>query len=493
MGASFISSFFSLCNPWTLCLILIGTLVGLTVGIIPGLGSIQGIVLLLPLTYSMEPTDAMAMLTAIYCASVFGGSIPAILFSMPGTESAVMTTLDGYKLAHRGEAGKALGTAMMCSALGGLFSTAILQTLAPTLANFALRFGPAEYFALGFLGISCVSSIGTKSLTKALLSTTIGLFLACVGIDKISGASRFTFGIDMFQMGIEFTPAIIGLFAIGELINQVVNIRTGQRGEVIKNVKVSFLSLKELFRMKWLIVRSALTGTWVGILPGVGASTAAVIAYNQESRLSGQPEKWGTGIIEGVAAPETSNNASVGGAMVPLLGLGIPGSSTAAVLIGAFTLHGLRPGPLLFTSNPEVVFYIIAAMYIVNVIMVFLSIPMVPFVVRILQIPYPFIAAAVYVICVTGCIVLGGFSNVWIVSAFGVIGYLLSRFEFPLSPVIIALILGPMMESNLRRALYMSDSGFLSLFSRPIFATLMALSVASLLLPLLTRKRKKAA
>jgi putative tricarboxylic transport membrane protein len=489
LETDFLSCFIALFNPFTLLLILSGTIIGLIVGVIPGLGSIQGIVLVLPLTYTMRPEDALVMLCAIYCASVYGGSIPAILFNMPGTESAVMTTMDGYKLARKGEAGLALGTAMLCSAIGGIFGVAVLQTLAPTLANVALEFGPAEYFALGFLGLSCVSSIGTKSQVKGLLSAMLGLFVATIGIDKISGVSRFTFGIEIIQTGIEFTPAIIGMYAIGELINQVVNIRQGQSNDVLSHVKVSFLKIRDLIAMKWIILRSGIIGTWVGILPGVGASTAAVIAYNYESRVSKKKDLWGSGIIEGIAAPETSNNASVGGAMVPLLSLGIPGSSTAAVLIGAFVLHGLRPGPLLFSTNPGVVNSIIASMYIVNILMIFISIPLIPFVIKILKVPYPFIGSTVYLACITGAIVLGGFSNVWIVALFGVIGFVMTRLEFPLSPAIIALILGPMMETNIRRAIYMSNTGFLELFTRPIFSSLVLLALVSFLLPFFGKKR----
>ena len=486
MEIGFWTTVYSLMAPDLLLLIFLGTVVGLIVGIIPGLGSIQGIVLLLPLTFTMTPSSALIMLTSVYCASVFGGSIPAILFRMPGTESAVMTTLDGYKLALRGQAGKALGTAMMCSAIGGIFSTLILQFLAPSLASFALRFGAAEYFALGLMGVSCVSSIGTKSQTKAVMSMTLGLLIATVGIDQISGALRFTFDTEVLQTGVAFTPAIIGLFAVSELMNQVLQRKDSQEGTLIKKVTVAFLTVKELFAMRWVIFRAAISGTWIGILPGVGASTAAVIAYNQEVRLSKKPEEWGTGILEGVAAPETANNASVGGAMVPLLGLGIPGSSTAAVLIGAFLIHGLRPGPMLFSTNLDVVYAIIGSMYISNVLMVGLALLMIPLVIRILQVPYPYLASSVYIICVSGAIVLGGFSNVWIMLIFGLLGFFLSRFGFPLSPLIIAIILGPMMETNLRRGIHMYDNGIWDFFMQPIALVLILASVLSFCYPMIS-------
>lgn len=486
MEIGFWTAVYSLMAPDMLLLIFAGTVVGLIVGVIPGLGSIQGIVLLLPLTFTMSPSSALVMLTSVYCASVFGGSIPAILFRMPGTESAVMTTIDGYQLALKGKAGKALGTAMMCSAIGGIFSTLVLQFLAPTLANFALRFGAAEYFALGLLGVSCVSSIGTKSQTKAIMSMCLGLLIATVGIDQISGALRFTYGTEVLQTGVAFTPAIIGLFAVSELMNQVLQRKSGPTSTIIKKVTVSFLTIKELVTMRWLIFRAAITGTWVGILPGVGASTAAVIAYNQEVRLSKNPDAWGTGILEGVAAPETANNASVGGAMVPLLGLGIPGSSTAAVLIGAFLIHGLRPGPMLFATHLDVVYSIIGSMYLCNVLMVGLALLMIPVVIRILQVPYPYLASTVYIICVSGAIVLGGFSNVWIMLIFGLIGFLLSRFGFPLSPLIIAIILGPMMETNLRRGMHMYDNGIWDFVMQPIALVLLLASICSFCYPMIS-------
>jgi putative tricarboxylic transport membrane protein len=486
MEIGFWSTVYSLLDFNMLLLILVGTVVGLIVGVIPGLGSIQGIVLLLPLTFTMTPSGALIMLTSVYCASVFGGSIPAILFRMPGTESAVMTSIDGYQLSLKGQAGKALGTAMMCSAIGGIFSTMVLQFLAPTLANFALRFGAAEYFALGLLGVSCVSSIGTKSQTKAVMSMVLGLFIATVGIDPISGALRFTFGTEVLQTGVAFTPAIIGLFAVSELMNQVLQRKEAKEGTVLKKVSVAFLTIKELIRMRWVILRAAFTGTWVGILPGVGASTAAVIAYNQEVRLSKKPDEWGTGILEGVAAPEASNNASVGGAMVPLLGLGIPGSSTAAVLIGAFLIHGLRPGPMMFSTNLDVVYSIIGSMYVCNVLMLGIALLMIPVVIRILQVPYPYLASCVYIICVSGALVLGGFSNVWIMLLFGLLGFFLSRFGFPLSPLIIAIILGPMMETNLRRGMHMYDNGIWDFFMQPIALVLILASVLSFCYPMIS-------
>lgn len=493
MDTSFFSTVLQIISPAYFPFLLLGTIWGLIVGVIPGLGSIQGIVLLLPLTFTMNPSVALVLLTSVYCASVFGGSIAAILFRIPGTESSVMTTIDGYELTKKGYAGKALGTAMFCSAFGGIFSTFVLQMLAPFLADIALKFGPSEYFALGLLGLSCVSSVGTKSQIKALISTMLGLFLATIGIDPISGVSRFTFGIEILQTGVSFTPAIIGMFAVGELLNQLDRPREVLEHSRLTNVKVSFLTLSEFLQMKWLILRSAITGTWVGILPGVGGSTAAVIAYNQELRLSSKKDAWGTGIIEGVAAPETSNNASVGGAMVPLLGLGIPGSSTTAVLIGAFLIHGLRPGPLLFMSNPEVVNSIIVSMYFVNLVMILLAFFSIKYIIKILSVPYPILASLIFIICITGAIVLGGFSNVWTLLLFGILGFLLSKFGFPLSPVVIALILGPLMEASLRRAIYMSDIGFLGLFTRPITIVLMVMTIVSFAYPymsLICKRRK---
>jgi putative tricarboxylic transport membrane protein len=493
VSGSFARALVLLCRPGSLGLLLLGTIVGLAVGIIPGLGSIQGIVLLLPLTYTMEPAQALILLTAIYCSSVFGGSITAILFRIPGTESSIMTTIDGYELNKKGLAGKAVGTAMICSSLGGIFGVLVLQLLAPQLAQIALKFGPSEYFALCVLGLSCVSSVGTKSQLKAFISALFGLFLATVGIDPVTGVTRFTFGLDILKGGVPFTPAIIGLFAISEILNQIGRPVEERDRSDYSSVKVQLLSWVELLRMRWLILRSAIVGTCVGILPGVGASTAAVIAYNQEKKLAKEPSKWGTGILEGVAAPETSNNASVGGAMVPLLSLGIPGSSTAAVLIGAFLIHGLRPGPLLFMTNPDVVYLIFAGMYLTNIIMALLTFIIVRIVVKILAVPYSVMSSVVIPVCVSGAIVLGGFSNVWTLVVFGLIGYLMSKHDFPLGPVVIALVLGPMLESNLRRALVISESGFLGLLVRPGTAVLLGVAFIYFMAPIVGNWRSSRA
>ena len=483
--------FYSCFNPGNFIALVGGTIAGIIAGAIPGLDCSVATALLITLTYKMTPSQAFVFLAGIYCGGVYGGQIPAILFRVPGASEAVMTTLDGYPMAQKGQAGKALGVGLLCSLLGGLFSCVILILLAPPLANFALEFGPAEYFGLSILGLSCISSLGARSQIKAIFSGVFGLLLATVGLDQITGMQRFTFGTGMLQSGISFIPAVIGLFAAAEVYNQI-SMRRYETGMVLKTqeskkVKVKLPSLSELWPIKWSILRSAIVGTWIGILPGVGATTAAIVGYATAVRFSKHPEKFGTGIIEGVAAPETANNAATGGAMVPLLALGIPGSATTAIMIGAFYLHGLQIGPLFLQQHKPLAYTIFAGMALANIIFFILGFFAIKAFTKVLNLKYPYLAANILAFCGVGATAMGDVYGMRMMFLFAILGFFMEKYGYPVAPMVLGLVLGPIAEPALRRALLIADYDVWLVLTRPLTAGFLILSIISLLMPLLRR------
>ena len=480
-----LSGFANALDPSILIFVLMGVFVGICFGAVPGLDPTTGTALLIPITYAFSPVQALLFLTSLYLGGVFGGSITAILFKVPGSSEAVMTSLDGYPMTQRGEAGKALGIAIMSSSIGGTLAVIVTIVLSTQLAKVALQFGPAEYFALAVLGLSCVSSIGTNSQIKSLIGACVGLLLATVGIDAITGVTRFTFGSKSLLSGIAFVPAIIGLFAASEVFNKV---SQKQELEAVENVdtekvKTKLMSLKEILALKWTILRGSVIGTWIGILPGVGATTASIISYTQEVRFSKHPEKFGTGIQEGIAAPEAANNAAAVAAMIPLLSLGIPGSGTTAVLIGAFLIHGLKVGPLLFINNSDLVYSIFGGMFIANFVVVLGGLFAVRFFVKLVKIPYPIMATSIMSFCIIGSLALGDVNGVLLMFVFAVVGFFMGHYKYPTTPVILGLVLGPILETSLRRALMMTEYNFIDLLTRPITAVLLGLALISLLAP----------
>lgn len=478
-------------SPASVMMLIVGMLLGVAVGAIPGLGGVMAISLLIPLTFSMDPVPAFAMLIGVYCGSVYGGSISAILLKIPGDVASVATTFDGYEMARKGQAGKALGMAISASAIGGLFSTVVLIAVSPQLARFALKFGPAEYFALGVLGMTAVTSLGVRSQVKSIAAALIGLILATVGMDAISGYPRFTFGSTYLLDGFNFIPIIIGLFGMAEVFSMVENL--GAMGDRVKVQRVSAAlpTLREILSVKGIIAKSAVIGTWIGILPGVGATVASLVSYGEAVRTSKHPEKFGTGIPEGIAAPETANNAATGGAMVPLLALGIPGSASTAVLIGAFLIHGLNPGPLLFLQRPELVTAIFTETFLANVAIVIAGLVGVRLFAKVLDVPYRVLGPVIVVLCVVGSFaVRNSLSDVWVMVLFGLVGWVMNRLRFPTAPVILGIVLGPIIEINLRRALLISGGSVVSLFTRPISGLILLASLISLVTPLLRQVRK---
>jgi len=469
-------------SPMTLFFIVCGVCLGTVLGAIPGLNSTMGTALLIPFTFAMSTENGLALLAAVYCGGTFGGSISAILFNVPGAPEAAATGLDGYPMAQRGEAGEALGYAIMASVIGGLFSVFVMNMVSPQLAKVGLTFSQPEYFALALAALTLIASLGSAGMAKAFIAGLFGLLLATVGIDEMTADERFTFGGKALIGGINFIPAIIGAFAVGELLAKAEEGK-GLGGEDL-NLKVStkLPSFKKMLALKWTIIRSAVLGTAIGILPGVGATTAAFIGYSEAVRWSKHPEKFGTGVPEGIAGPETANNAATGGAMVPLLTLGIPGSATTAVIIGGFLVHGLQPGPMLFINQPKLMYVIFISMYLANILMLFAGLGVAKLFANFRRVRYSILGPVIFVFAAIGSFgVRNDMVDVWIMLACGLLGYLFKKFKYPIAPMIIGLVLGPLTEVSLRKGLDMMDFNLSAFLFRPIAGPIMLLAVGSVL------------
>lgn len=465
-----------------------GLFAGAVFGAIPGVGPTEGVALLIPFTYKMQQIPALLFLSTIYIGGTYGGQIAALLLRIPGSSEAIATIFDGYEMTKKGQVGKALGAGLISSVIGSAFGAIVLMFISPQLARIALNFGPAEYFALCFLGLSAVSGIATSSQIKALIMCFIGLIFATIGLDPITGVVRFNFGNAFLQGGIPLIPALIGLFAVSEVFKNIADMgnRESETFGTIKGHSVDLLSIKELIKLKWTLIRGAILGVIIGILPGVGATTASILAYNQEVRFSKQPEKFGTGVIEGVVAPEVANNAAVGGAFVPLLSLGIPGSATTALILGALLIHGMRPGPLLISQQPELSYAIFAGMFVASFILIPVALIIIKVFTKVLFLSYPILSNIIICFSVIGSMVLvGRTGGLWVMFVFGIIGYLANKYEFPTAPTLLGLVLGPMMESSFRRALLTANGSILRVISRPITSVFLILGIAILLTPYL--------
>ena len=472
-------------TPTNLFYCFVGVLLGTLIGVLPGLGPTAGIAILIPVSAGMDPTTAIIMLAGIYYGSMYGGSTTAILINTPGEAASVPTALDGYKMAREGRAGPALGMAAISSWVAGTISIVLLMFLAPPLASVALSFGPPEYFALMALGLTIIVSLAGKSLVKGLITGVFGMFLATIGLDPMTGQTRFAFGDARLMGGIDFISVVIGLFAIPEILSNMESEKLEVYETQLKNI---YPTIAELKRSTGTLLRSAFLGFFIGIFPGASSAVAAFIAYDLEKKLSKHPEKFGTGIIEGVAAPEGANNSAAGGGMVPLLTLGIPPSAPLAVLLGALMLHGLRPGPLLFQQNPQFVWGLIASMYVGNVFLLVLNLPLVGLWARLVKVPYPMLAPVVLTLCFIGAYgVRNSVFDIWVTIGFGVLGYLMQKLEFPAAPVVLALILAPMMEEALRQSLIISNGSLGILVSRPMSLVLLLLAAGSLTVSIYTR------
>ncbi|HZN24331.1 MAG TPA: tripartite tricarboxylate transporter permease [Burkholderiales bacterium] len=466
-----LSGFAGALTPANLAFAFIGCVLGTLIGVLPGLGPAAGTAILIPLTFKLDATGAIIMLAAIYYGAMYGGTITSVLINVPGEAASVITCLDGYEMARQGRAGTALGIAAIGSFVGGVFAAVALAVVALPLARFALSFGPPEFFCLMLLGMCLVTGLAGQSLVAALLMTVLGLLLSLVGLDPVRGAPRFTFGIPELYDGLGFVPVVMGLFGVAEIL--LVAEAPFRR---LAETRLTGLwpSRDEWRRSSGAIWRGTVIGFLLGLIPGVGAVIPTFMAYIVEKRLSKHPEKFGTGVIEGVASPETANNAYANAAMVPLLVLGVPSSPTIAILMGAFIINGLTPGPFLFKERPDLVWTVIASFFTGNLILLILNLPLVGLWAKILKVPYQYLCAGTLLFCIVGAYSLKGtVFDVGVMLVFGVIGYFLRKLGMPLAPAVLALILGPFMEKSLRTSLELSAGDFSIFVTRPISATLL--------------------
>ncbi|MGH6620595.1 MAG: tripartite tricarboxylate transporter permease [Alphaproteobacteria bacterium] len=479
-------------TPTNLLFALLGVFLGTVIGALPGIGPSAGIAVLLPVTFGMPPVTAIIMLAGIYYGSMYGGTITSVLINTPGESASVMTTLDGYQMALKGRAGAALGMAAIGSFIAGTASVVLLMVAAPPLADLAVTFGPPEYFALMVLGLTTLASLTSGSMIKGLLMAVAGLMFGTVGIDLMLGAPRFVFDNVNLMDGIDFLPVAVGLFAIGELL---FNLYQPVRTEPIKAKLSGLLPTRQDWRDSYGgVARGTAIGFFVGILPGAGATIASFLAYATEKRVSKRPEKFGTGVIEGVAAPESANNAASTGALIPLMALGIPGSGTTAVMLGALTLYGMQPGPLLMSTHPDVFWGLVASMYIGNVMLLILNLPLAPVFASILRIPYEILIPVIIGIALVGVYsVENSVFNVGVTVVFGAIGFVMRVYGYPAAPLVLALVLGPMLERALRQSLQMSLGSPEIFVTRPVSAIILAVALLAMLFPLIAWFRSRRA
>ncbi|WP_425023839.1 tripartite tricarboxylate transporter permease [Planococcus ruber] len=473
-----------------LLILLMGIIAGITIGSLPGLTATMGVALILPVTFGMEPVTGILLLIGVYFGAVYGGSITAILINTPGTPSSAATAIDGYAMSKKGLAHKALTVSTVSSAIGGILSVIVLIFIAPQLATFALKFSAPETFALAVFGISIISSIAGKSMVKGLIAGFIGLLIATIGIDPIGGFPRFTFDNVNLSSGINLIPVMIGLFAASEAFRAMGSIfSTRKLTIVVEKVKLKWIEFKILIGT---ILRSGAIGTFIGMIPGAGGDIAAFVAYNEAKRFSKNKDGFGKGEMKGVAAPEAANNGVTGGAMIPLLTLGIPGDAVTAVLLGALMVQGIQPGPMLFENNGPIVYTLFVGMLVANLMILIVGLFGIRLFTKILLVPTTVLTPIILVLCVVGAYSLGNnYFDVLVMLISGIAGYFLMRYGFPASPIILGIILGPLMESNFRRALVMSQGSFDIFITRPITVVLLILAVITLFSPLLTRKVKK--
>ncbi len=468
---------------------------GLVVGAIPGLSATMAMALLTPLTFGMDSVTSFAMLCAVYVGGISGGLYSSILLRIPGTSSSIATTFDGFPLARQGKAAVTIGTALLASFIGGTFSFVMLGCFAPLLAKAALKFGPAEYFSVSLLGLSTIAAVLGDSTLKGLISAVLGLILGTVGMDVIMGTPRFTGGNLYLMSGFDFMAVLIGLFAIPQILMDIANTApvdvTGKA-----KIRDMFPNVKDLSGKWGNFLRSSVIGTWIGLLPGAGGSIASLLSYDQAKRASKHPETFGKGEIDGVIASETANNAVIGGSFIPMLTLGIPGDTAAAVMLAALTLHGLQVGPLLFKEQPEVISGILAALYVSNIMMIVIAFFGARYIVKALKIPKHYLLPAIAVMCVVGSYAASQRQfDIFVMMGMGLIGFLLERYGFPVAPLILGLILGPLLEKNLRRAIQVSNDGAWGIVSRPLTAAILLVVVVNFCMPLVRtwmRNRKAA-
>ena len=477
-------------QPINLFYCFLGCLIGTLVGVLPGLGPTAAMSLLLPATLHITPVAAIIMLAGIYYGAMYGGSTTSILVNIPGEAASAVTCLDGYQMARQGKAGRALGISAFGSFIAGTIGIFGMTLMAVPLANLALRFGPPEYFALMCLGMVVLTFLSSTSMVKALMMACFGILIGTVGTDTVSGTARFSFGIIELMDGVGLVPVVMGLFGISEML---LNIETKIDRDIFKTrVKGLFPTVADWIQSAGAIIRGTVIGFFLGILPGGGAVLSSFVAYAVEKKVSKTPEKFGTGLIEGVAAPESANNSAAQGAFIPLLTLGIPSNVVMAMLLGALIIHGVTPGPLLLTNHPQVFWGVVGSMYIGNVMLLVLNLPLIGIWVQLLKVPYAILMPLIIVFCIIGSYTIGNsIMDVLFMLIFGVVGYLMKKLKYEAPPLILAFVLGPMLEYSLKQSLMVSKGSFKIFFSRPISATCLIIALILVVLPIVPRLRKK--
>jgi len=475
-------------EPLNLLFCFVGVLIGTLVGVLPGLGPVAAVAFLLSVTFKMAPATGIIMLAGIYYGAMYGGSTTSILVNIPGETASVVTCLDGYQMARQGRAGPALGISAFGSFIAGTLGVVGLMFLAPLLGQAALKFGPPEFFALTFTGLTLVSYLSQAPLTKSLIMAVLGLSVGSVGMDPVSGEERFTQGLLTLRDGFGLVPVAMGMFGIAEVLENLGE--TARRNVYETAIKGLLPNLRDWKDSFWPIVRGSVMGFFLGILPGPGPVIASFASYATEKRLSRHPEKFGTGAIEGVAGPESANNSATASSFIPLLSLGIPTSGIMALFMGALMIHGIQPGPLFIRNYPELFWGVVASMYVGNAMLLILNLPLIGLWVRVLKIPYAILFPLIFLFCLIGVYSLNGnVAEIFIMVGFGIAGFLLRKAGFEGAPFLLAMVLGPIMESSLRQSLIISHGSFSIFFTRPISGALILLSCASLITPLILPRK----
>jgi len=476
-------------QPINLIYCFVGVVIGTLVGVLPGLGPPAAMAILLPVTFTITPVSAIIMLSAIYYGCQYGGTITSVLMNLPGEPSSVVTCIDGYQMALKGRAGPALGIAAFGSFIAGTFGIIILTLVGPILAGYALKFGPPEYFSMMIVGILVLTFLSSGSMLRALMMAAVGLILAGVGMDIIGGGYRFTYGVRILLDGVNLIPAIMGLFGISEvLMNLETDIRRNVLATKIKNLLPTF---KDWADSTWPIIRGTVLGFCLGVIPGGGAILASFATYAIEKKVSKHPGEFGKGAIEGVAGPESANNAGATGNFIPLLTLGIPANGTMAILLGALMIHGLQPGPLLMSKNPEIFWGTISSMYLGNVMLLVLNLPLIPIWVKVLKVPYYLLYSLIILFCLIGAYTIeNNIGHMVMMIIFGIVGYLMRKFQYEAAPLVLALVLGKELEKTFRQSLMMSEGDFSIFISRYISVGFLAIAALLLIIPVFTQRKK---
>lgn len=490
-AGAFVSAVGLLADPFTLMLLVLGIVLGLIIGILPGLGPPIAIALALPFTFYLEPVPSMVLLLGIYSAAIYGGSISAIAVGIPGTGAAIATVEDGHQMFKQGKGGEALGFSLTGSIIGGLFSALCLALVAPMLASLAVQFGPREYLAISVFGLVVVVRVAGKSLPKGLMMGGLGIFLTTWGLDELNGTERYTFGTYYLYEGLPLVPFLVGLFAMSEVL-----IGAERAAKKVSfdtaSLSVRLPGFKALVRMKDVILRSSIIGTVIGIIPGEGAAVGAFFAYSEAKRRSKNPEEFGKGKAEGILAPETANNATVGGALVPTLTLGVPGSPAAAVLLGALLIQGLTPGPKLFSDQPDLMYAIFLGLFLINILMMLIGLVAIRFAAQLIRVPTTVIVPTVMLLSFVGIYsVSNSFFNVSVLLGAGILGYVIRKLGYSIAPLSIGFVLGPILENSLRQSITIADGSVAEFFSTPIGLTIYcALALTILWGPISARFKK---